>query len=96
MFPAGKLSKLIRVYDAYAKNFPYTEILNRLKLTEGYPIINLIGAKESGRGKFYAGLTRAAFNTDAIVITSGINSGIEKYAIRRNLKMIGIAPENEI
>ena len=26
---------------------PYSEILNRLKLTDGYPIVNLIGAWEA-------------------------------------------------
>lgn len=65
-------------------------------MTEGLPVINLIGARECGRGKFYAGIARAAFNCDAVVIDSGISTGIEKYAIRRGVKLIGVAPENEI
>lgn len=56
----------------------------------------MIGAKDTGRGKFYAGIARAAFNTDAIILDSGIATGIEQYAIRRGVKLIGIAPENEI
>jgi len=62
-------------------------------MTEGSSIINLIGAKDTGRGKFYAGIARAAFNTDAIVIDSGIATGIEKYAMRRGVRLLGVAPE---
>lgn len=62
---------MVRIYDNKAK-IPYNDILNKLKLNEGYPVINIIGAKEAGRGKFYAGIARAAFNTDSVVIDSGI------------------------
>lgn len=48
---------------------------------------------EKGRGKFYAGITRAAFNTDAVIIDNGVGSGIEKFALRRGVKLIGVAPE---
>jgi len=37
----------------------------------------MVGAKESGRSKFYAGICRAAFRVDAVVLDSGIKSGIE-------------------
>lgn len=95
LFPAGKLAKLVRVYNAHSR-LPYGDILYKLKLTEGFPVVNLIGAKECGRGKFYAGIARAAFNTDAIIIDSGIKTGIEPYTLRRDVKLIGVAPENEI
>ena len=78
----------VKVYDAHAKNFPFTDILNKLKLTDGYPIINLIGAKDTGRAKFFAGIARAAFNADAVVVDSAIATGIEKYAIRRGIAKI--------
>lgn len=58
--------------------------------------MNLIGAKETNRGKFYAGIARACFNTDAVVVDSAISTGIEKYTIRRGVKLIGVAPESEI
>jgi hypothetical protein len=73
----------IRVYDHSAPKFPWLDILNKLKLTEGFPVVNLIGAKEVGRGKFYAGIARACFNTDSILLDTCIGTGIEKYAMRR-------------
>jgi len=79
---------LVKIIDVNSKNFPYRDILKILKLTEGFPVINLIGAKECGRGKFWAGVTRAAFNTDAIIVDSAIANGIEKYALRRGSKKI--------
>ena len=49
---------------------------------------------EKGRGKFYAGVVRAAFNTDAVIVDNGLASGIERFALRRGVKFIGIAPES--
>ena len=43
-----------------------------------------------------AGLSRAAFNTRALVIDSGIQTGVEKFCIRKNINLIGIAPESMI
>jgi hypothetical protein len=41
-------------------------------------------------------LSRAALNTRSIIIDSGLQTGIEKFCIRKNLTLIGIAPENMI
>lgn len=64
--------------------------MNRLKLTEGYPVVNLIGAAQSKRGKFYAGVVRACFNGDAVIVDSAIETGLEPYVIRKGkyLKII--------
>lgn len=43
-----------------------------------------------------AGVCRAAFKTDAFIIDSGIGSGIEKFCLRKNIPLIGIAPEYEV
>ena len=68
-------------------------MLDKFKYNEQLPVVNIIGAVESGRGKFYAGVARAAFNTDAVIVDNGLSSGIEKFALRRGVKLIGIAPE---
>jgi hypothetical protein len=47
-------------------------------------------------GKTLAGVARAAARTDAIIIDSGLGTGIEKFCMRRDLPLIGIAPENEV
>lgn len=52
--------------------------------------------KDSPRGKFYAGIARACFNTDAVIVDNAITSGIEKFALRRGLKVVGVAPEASI
>lgn len=71
-------------------------MLDKFKYTECTPVINIIGGMEKGRGKFYAGIARAAFNTDAIIIDNGLASGLEKFTLRRGVKLVGIAPEGEI
>lgn len=71
-------------------------MLDKFKFTEMTPVINLIGAMEKGRGKFYAGISRAAFNTDAVIVDNGLACGLEKFTLRRGVKLIGIAPEREI
>lgn len=96
LFPGGKLAKLIKVTNIYKKNLPVREMLDKLKYTECTPVINIVGGMEKGRGKFYAGIARAAFNTDAVIVDNGLASGLEKFTLRRGVKLIGIAPEGEI
>ena len=47
-------------------------------------------------GKTMGGVARAASNCGAVLIDSGIGSFIEKFAIRRGLKLIGVCPEAQI
>ena len=97
LYPGGKLATLVRVSDINAKAFPYSDIMNKLKLTEGYPILNLIGSGPGkDRDKFWAGVSRACFNVDALIMQNCISSGIEKSAMRKGLNVIGVAPENEV
>lgn len=96
MFPGGKLAKLIKVHNVYKKNLPIGDMITKFKYVDAYPVVNIIGGIENGRGKFYAGIARAAFNTDAIIVTNGIAVGIEKFVLRRGVKMVGVAPEKEI
>lgn len=42
------------------------------------------------------GVARAAQNTGAIVLDSGINSCIEKFCARRGVRLVGVCPEAEI
>ena len=93
LFPGGKLAKLIKINNIYKNNLPLREMLDKFKYTEPLPVINIIGAVESGRGKFYAGIARAAFNTDAVIVDNGLACGLEKFTLRRGVKLIGIAPE---
>lgn len=59
--------------------------------------MNIIGGKGSqNRSKLYAGIVRGCFNTDAVIIDSAVSSGVEKHALRMGVKLIGVAPENEI
>jgi hypothetical protein len=60
------------------------DILRAFKFVEGCPVLVMAGARESGRGKFLAGLARAAFRSDAVVIDSGVETGIENYCLRRS------------
>jgi len=56
----------------------------------------LAGAKDSGRGKLLAGVSRAAFRSDAAILDSGMASGIETYCLRRGVKLIGVFPESQV
>ena len=42
------------------------------------------------------GLARAAYNTGAIVIDGGLGSCVEKFCLRKNLKLVGVCPEAQI
>jgi hypothetical protein len=40
-----------------------------------------------------AGLSRSAYNTRALIVDSGVQTGVENFCIRKNLTLIGVAPE---
>lgn len=91
IFPGGKLAKLVGVvHKAKIENPNLTDrqlldIARAFKFVEGMPVVVMAGARETGRGKFLAGLSRAAFRSDAAIIDSGIETGIENYCLRRSI-----------
>ena len=96
MIPAGNIAKLIKIPDAQHPDFRVSEVCDKLKFTQPSPVIILAGAMTQRAGKTLAGVCRAAFKTDAFIFDSGIGSGIEKFCLRKNIPLIGIAPEQEV
>jgi hypothetical protein len=84
------------VNEPYNKAIRLTEIADHFKFIEPTGVILLIGANTKNKGKLFAGISRAAYNTKAIIIDSGLQTGIEKFCIRRSIPLVGIAPENKI
>lgn len=78
--------------------------MEAFKINEALPSIILAGARESNRGKLLAGVSRAAFRSDAVIIDSGVSTGIESYCLRRSkilclisdVKLFGVFPEAQI
>ena len=96
-FPAGKSAKMAKIHNITAFNQDYLlDILARFKYDEPLPVIILSGGRDSGRGKFLAGIARTAFRTDAVIVDSGVATGMEYYCLRRGIKMVGVFPENEV
>ena len=96
MIPAGKQAKLIRIPNIDDQDFRVSEVCDRLKFNNPTPVIILGGAMTGRAGKTLAGIARAAVRADATIIDSGLGSGIEKFCIRKNLTLIGVAPDQEI
>lgn len=71
----------------------FNEILRKFKFTEQAPVVILSGAFQNNKGKFFAGIARACFRTDAVIIDSGIEVGIEAFSLRKGIKLLGVAPE---
>ena len=96
LVPAGITAKLIRIADPYSEDFRATEVCDKLKINTASPVIVLAGAMTDRAGKTLAGIARAAFRTDAVIIDSGLGSGIEKFSLRKKVPLIGVAPEHEV
>ena len=47
-------------------------------------------------GKTMGGVARAAYNTGAVLIDSGMASCVEKFCIRKGVQLVGICPEAQI
>lgn len=64
------------------------KILEKFKITEALPSVILAGARDSNRGKLLAGVARAAFRSDAVILDSGVKTGIESYCLRRSKQIV--------
>ena len=80
LFPGGKCSKVCRLRTPDMDKFSVTEVLRKYKLIDPTPVIVIAGSRYSEKEKFYGGIVRTAFKTGAIIIDSGIRSGLEKFA----------------
>ena len=87
---------MIRIPDPYSEDFRISEVCDKLKFIDAPPVIILAGAMTSRAGKTLAGIARAAFKAGAIIIDSGIGSGIEKFCIRKDVPLLGVCPDAEI
>ena len=96
MIPGGQTAKLVRVPAPNSQDFRCSEVADRLKFVTPTPAIILCGAMTQRAGKTMAGVTRAAFRTDAMILDSGISSCVEKFCLRKNVKLIGVCPEAEV
>ena len=94
--PGGKNASLCLVNDPFNKNLRVSDIADHFKFIEPQQVIVLIGANTKRKIKLFAGISRAALNTRAIILDSGLQTGIEKFCLRKNITLIGIAPENKI
>ena len=94
--PGGKNASLCLVNDPFNKNLRVSDIADHFKFIEPQQVIVLIGANTKRKIKLFAGISRAALNTRAIILDSGLQTGIEKFCLRKNLTLIGIAPESKI
>ena len=96
MIPGGQPAKLVRVHNPMSQDFRVSEVCDRLKFIQPTPVIVLAGAKTERPGKTMAGITRAAFNTGAYVVDSGLGTQIERFCQRKGVMLIGVCPEAEI
>lgn len=96
LIPAGNTAKLVRIPDPNDPDFRVSVVCDKIKFSQPTPVIILTGAMTQRAGKTLAGVARAAFRTDAIVIDSGVGTGIEKFCSRKGTTLLGVAPENEI
>ena len=91
--PMGMPAKLIRIQDPSHQDFRISEVADRLKFVQPTPVVILSGAMTPKSGKTMAGVARAAYNTGSLMIDSGMGSDVEKFAMRRGIKLLGVCPE---
>lgn len=97
IFPGGIVTKMAKINrNAFCKDKEIQEILLKFQFNVPAPVIILGGCRYSNREKQFNGIARAAFRTDAVIIDSGLKTGIEKNCLRRDLKLIGVFPEFEV
>lgn len=100
IFPGGKVAGYCRVDKMVEiEEEQILDICNKFKFTAPQPVIILGGLRDNNietRTPFLEGITRAAYRSDAVMMDSGVRSGIENSALRRNLNIIGVFPHDQI
>jgi hypothetical protein len=84
VFPGGKTAMVARLRSPDPAKFKAEEICKKFKLDERRPVIVLAGLQKYFLPQFLAGICRAAYKTGALIIDSGVKSGIEQYCIRQS------------
>lgn len=95
---SGKVAKMTKVNKMnLVTEEILLDILKKFKFEDPNPVVVISGGRDIDvkRSKFLGGIARAAFNTDAVVIDSGVGCGIEYYCARRNIRLFGVVVENE-
>ena len=67
------------MYDPFSVYTKVSEMADRLKFIQPAPVIIVAGARSERSQKVMAGIARAAFNAGAVVIDSGLGTGLEKH-----------------
>jgi len=82
LFPMGRIAKLCRLRTPDTSKINLKDVLTKFKITKPRPVIVVSGSRFSNKGRFYAGIARTAFKTGALIIDSGIRTGIEHFTTR--------------
>ena len=82
--PKGPVIKLCRTRTPKLEKFNLKEILTKFKLTKPQPVIVLSGCRFAEKVSFLGGIARAAFKTGAMIIDSGVRTGIETFCMRNS------------
>ena len=70
-------------------------MIERLDFNDPTPVVILAGATKSERSvQTMAGICRGSANSKSIILDSGMGSNIEKFCVRRGVKLIGVCPED--
>ena len=98
IFPKGKIAVMAKIEKHSEYNDDYlNETLKSFKFVDPLPVIVLSGAHtKNDHGKLLAGLCRAAFRTDAVIMSHGLKSGIEHFALRKNVNLVACFPEKVV
>lgn len=94
IFPGGIVSKLVKLEKMAHLSDTWLEsiLFEKFDFAEPAPVLAVVGARNTGRGNFVVGLARAAFRSDAVILDSGVQTGMELYAIREKVKLVGVFP----
>lgn len=78
------MSKLCKIKNSKKVTQHLPKILEAFKFKKALPSIVMAGSRDNKRGKLLAGVARAAFRSEAVILDSGVASGIENYCLRRS------------
>lgn len=94
IFPAGILAKLVKLEKMIDMTDTHLEtiLFDKFGFNDPAPVLICVGGRNTGRGNFTIGMARAAFRSDAVIVDSGVSTGMEGYCIREKVTLVGVFP----
>lgn len=99
VYPLGGMSKYAKILSMmdFVDDDHLLKILRKFGYEMPRPVIIFSGAHQPDKDTtLLLGVTTAAVKSDAVIIGSGVRSGVERFCKVKGVNLVGVYPESQV